>query len=113
MTEPPIPLTALSEAQRAQATQRFTIIRSALEDGVTQTQVASTHNISVSTVRRWVKRYREKGLAGLADAKVRSDIGEEPPIGIVGVGMHPLVGVCPLCGALSVTITEVGSFSAL
>src|SRR2546421_2886531 len=76
MTEPPIPLTALSEAQRAQATQRFTIIRSALEDGVTQTQVASTHNISVSTVRRWVKRYREKGLAGLADAKVRSDKGK-------------------------------------
>jgi transposase-like protein len=76
MTELPIPLTALSEAQRAQATQRFTIIRSALEDGVTQTQVASAHNISVSTVRRWVKRYREKGLAGLADAKVRSDKGK-------------------------------------
>ena len=76
MTEPPIPLTALSEAQRAQATQRFTIIRSALEDGVTQTRVASTHNISVSTVRRWMKRYREKGLAGLADAKVRSDKGK-------------------------------------
>jgi putative transposase len=76
MTEPPIPLTALSEAQRAQATERLTIIRSALEDGVTQTQVASTHNISVSTVRRWVKRYREKGLAGLADAKARSDKGK-------------------------------------
>jgi putative transposase len=76
MTEPPVPLTALSEAQRAQATQRLTIIRSALEDGVTQTQVASTHNISVSTIRRWVKRYREKGLAGLADAKVRSDKGK-------------------------------------
>jgi putative transposase len=76
MTKPPLPLTALSEAQRAQATQRLTIIRSALEDGVTQTQVASTHHISVSTVRRWVKRYREKGLAGLADAKVRSDKGK-------------------------------------
>ncbi|GHO72342.1 hypothetical protein KSD_01130 [Ktedonobacter sp. SOSP1-85] len=76
MMEPPIPLTALSEAQRAQATQRFTIIRLALEDGVTQTQIASTHNISVSTVRRWVKRYREKGLAGLADAKVHSDKGK-------------------------------------
>src|SRR6266849_1664046 len=86
MTEPPVPLTALSEAQRAQATQRFTIIRSALEDGVTQTQVASTHNISVSTVRRWVKRYREKGLAGLADAKVRSDKGKSrhlPPEAII------------------------------
>ena len=76
MTEPPIPLTALSKAQRAQATQHFTIIPSALEDGVTQTQVASTHHISVSTIRRWVKRYREKGLAGLADAKMRSDKGK-------------------------------------
>jgi DNA-binding NarL/FixJ family response regulator len=64
MTEPPVLLTALSEAQRAQATQRLTIIRSALEDGVTQTQVASPHHLSVSTVRRWGKRYREKGLAG-------------------------------------------------
>src|SRR5437588_2246191 len=76
MTESPIPLTALSKAQRAQATQHFTIIPSALEDGVTQTPVASTHHISVSTVRRWVKRYREKGLASLADAKVRSDKGK-------------------------------------
>src|SRR6266581_2845557 len=76
MTEPPLLLTALSEAQRAQATERLTIIRSALEDGVTQTQVASTHHISVSTVRRWVKRYREKGLAGLANRSVRSDKGK-------------------------------------
>ena len=30
----------------------------------------------MSTVRRWVKRYREKGLASLADAKVRSDKGK-------------------------------------
>ena len=76
MMEPSIPLIALPEAQRAQATQRLTIIRSALEGGVTQTQVASTHNIAVSTVLRWVKRYREKGFAGLADAKVRSDKGK-------------------------------------
>ena len=76
MTEPPVPLTALSEDQRAQAHTRFTIIRPALEDGVTQAQVARTHNIPASTVKRWVKRYREKGLAGLADAKARSDKGK-------------------------------------
>ncbi len=76
MTEPPIPLTALSEDQRAQAQTRFAIIRPALEDGVTQAQVACTHNIAPSTVQRWVKRYREKGLAGLADAKTRSDKGK-------------------------------------
>src|SRR5258708_19585587 len=71
-----VPLTALSEDQRAQAHTRFTIIRPALEDGITQAQVARTHNIPASTVRRWVKRYREKGLAGLADAATRSDKGK-------------------------------------
>jgi putative transposase len=71
-----VPLTALSEDQRAQAHTRFTIIRPALEDGITQAQVARTHNIPASTVRRWVKRYREKGLAGLADTKGRSDKGK-------------------------------------
>ncbi len=75
MVEPPVPLTALSEDQRAQAHTRFTIIRPALEDGIPQAQVARTHNISKSTIGRWVKRYREQGLAGLADAKARSDKG--------------------------------------
>jgi hypothetical protein len=36
MTEQPVPLTSLSEDQRAQAHSRFPIIRPALEDGVTQ-----------------------------------------------------------------------------
>ncbi len=66
MSAPSVPLTALSDAQRAQGQTRFTIIRPALEDGVTQAQVARTHTIPASTVQRWVKRYREKGLAGLA-----------------------------------------------
>ncbi len=76
MEASPIPLTALTEAQRAQAHTRFTIIRPALEDGITQAQVARTHNIPDSTVRRWMKRYREKGMAGLADRSVRSDKGK-------------------------------------
>ena len=75
MVEPPILLTALSEDQRAQAHTRFTIIRPALEDGVSQAQVARTHNISKSTIARWVKRYREHGLTGLADRSARSDKG--------------------------------------
>jgi hypothetical protein len=64
MTELPIPLTALSEAQRAQATQRFTIIRSVLEDGVTQTQVASTHHISVSTECQPKERWEKERVQG-------------------------------------------------
>ncbi|HEX6484456.1 MAG TPA: helix-turn-helix domain-containing protein [Ktedonobacteraceae bacterium] len=50
-----VPLTALSEDQRAQAHSRFPIMRPALEDGVTQAQVAGTHTITVSTIQRWVK----------------------------------------------------------
>jgi hypothetical protein len=36
MLKPPLPLTVLSEAQRAQAQERFEIIRPALEEDVTQ-----------------------------------------------------------------------------
>jgi putative transposase len=74
--ETPVPLTTLSEAQRAQAQTRFSIIRPALEDGISQAQVARTHNIPASTVRRWVKRYREQGWASLADRRTRSDKGK-------------------------------------
>ena len=76
MTKPHVPLTALSEEQRAQAQSRFAIIRPALEDGITQAQVARTHNIPASTIQRWVKGYRDEGLAGLADRSARSDKGK-------------------------------------
>ncbi len=63
-------------AQREQAQKRFTTIRPALEDGVIAVQVSRTQNIPASTVRRWMKHYRDKSLAGLADAKTRSDKGK-------------------------------------
>ena len=75
MPKPPQPLTALTSAQRAQAQERFEIIRPALEEGVTQAQVARTHQISASTVQSWIKRYREKRFAGLAN-EGRSDKGK-------------------------------------
>ena len=70
-----VPLTALSEAQRAQALERLEIIRPALEKKVPQAQVARAHEISPSTIQLWVKQYREKGLAGLAPSP-RSDKGK-------------------------------------
>src|SRR6266705_2271516 len=76
MTEPFFPLAALSEAQRAQALERFTIIRPALEEGVSRAQVARTSKKAPSTVQLWIKRYREKGLAGLANNVARSDKGK-------------------------------------
>jgi transposase-like protein len=71
MVEPSIPLTALSQAYT-----RFTLIRPALEEGVSQAEVACTHHISKSTIGRRVKRYREIGLAGLADVHMRSEKGK-------------------------------------
>jgi putative transposase len=70
----PSALTSLSEAQRAQALERFTIIRPALEKEITQAEVARTHQISLRTVQRWIKHYREQGLTGLADP-ARADKG--------------------------------------
>src|SRR5207244_6869311 len=52
------------------------VIRPALEDGVSQAQVARTHQIAPSTVQQWITRYREKGLCGLANHVVRSDKGK-------------------------------------
>jgi putative transposase len=76
MTKPPVPLTALSEEQRAQAQSRFAIICPALDDGVAQAQVARIHNIPASAIQRWVKRSRDESLASLADRSVRSDKGK-------------------------------------
>ncbi len=75
MVEQVIPLTTLSEAQRRQALERFAVLRPALEEGASQTQIARDHQMALSTVQRWIKSYREKGLAGLAPA-TRSDKGK-------------------------------------
>jgi hypothetical protein len=58
MVEPSIPLTAFSEDQRAQAHTRWTFIRPALEDRISQAQVVRTHHISKSTIAQWVKRFQ-------------------------------------------------------
>ncbi len=75
MAKVPVPLTALSEEQRVEAYARFEILRPALEEGVSQAQVARTNHISKSTVQRWMTRYREQGLAGLATT-ARKDKGK-------------------------------------
>jgi putative transposase len=75
MTKQSALLTRLSGAGLAQALERFAILRPALEDGVPQTQIARTHRLPLSTVQRWIKRYREHGLTGLAHQQ-RSDRGK-------------------------------------
>jgi len=57
-------LTTLSEQQRAQALERFAMIRPAVEKEISQAQVAPTHHLAPSTVQLWVKQYRETGRGG-------------------------------------------------
>lgn len=64
----------LSESERTIALSRFKIIQPFLEDGVPLTQIVSDQNISLSTARRWVSRYRQKGLVGLI-RNSRTDCG--------------------------------------
>jgi putative transposase len=75
MAEASFPLTSLTETQRTQALERFALLRPALEGEISQTQLAREHQIPLSTMQRWIKQYREKGLAGLANAR-RSDKGK-------------------------------------
>ncbi|SRR5712691_6458839 len=81
MTESFFPLTALSEVQRAQALERFTIIRPALEDGVSQAQVARASKKAESTIR--------PAAPG----------GRRDPADGRGPGPHPDTGRCAEHGA--------------
>lgn len=65
----------LSDADRAEALSRFRILRLFLEDGVPLATIALKEGITVRTARRWLKRYREDGLAGLA-RRPRTDKGK-------------------------------------
>jgi putative transposase len=56
------------------ALERFRIIRPILEDGAALPKIAKHHGCDTSTLKRWVRRYRKQGLAGLG-RKDRSDKG--------------------------------------
>jgi putative transposase len=74
MRDPPQTLTTLSEAERALAMKRFSILQPVLEEGVAQTEVARLHHIPLRTIQRWMSQYRQHGLVGLARQE-RSDRG--------------------------------------
>lgn len=56
---------SLPEAERARALDRFRILQSFLEEEIPLTQVARQHGLALRTAQRWVKQYRQHGLAGL------------------------------------------------
>lgn len=72
--EPPYPLTALDDAQRAAALARFTLLQPHLEAGVTLRALAVQHGVAYRTLQAWLASYRQHGLAGLA-RQPRADRG--------------------------------------
>ena len=67
-------LTELNEVQRRQALARYRILQPYLEGRVTLKSILDTHGLSRRTAQRWVRQYRQVGLAGLA-RRQRSDRG--------------------------------------
>jgi putative transposase len=68
-------LTELNEQERAEAIARYKIIQPFLEGQATLKTVAKADGISYRTVQRWVRRYRQCGLVGLA-RKRRRDVNQ-------------------------------------
>ena len=59
-------LTEFNEAQRSQALDRFGLLRPFLEDRVPLAEIARQRKLPLRTLERWLQRYRQRGLAGLA-----------------------------------------------
>ncbi len=59
-------LTELPEPERQQALERFHRLRPHLEYNAPLAPIARDAKVTLRTAQRWVRRYRERGLAGLA-----------------------------------------------
>ncbi len=68
-------LTQFSERQRGQALDRFGVLRAHVEDKVPLAEIARQHKLPLRTLERWMRGYREHGLAGLV-RKPRSNRGQ-------------------------------------
>ena len=60
------------EEQRQVAMERFAVLQPHLEEGVPLAQAARQAGVPLRTAERWLARYRQSGLTGLA-RPVRSD----------------------------------------
>lgn len=69
----------MGKSHTKSAVDKFEIIRPHLEESVPLPKIAKNQTITSRTLKRWVKSYRENGLAGL-ERKERSDKGERPTI---------------------------------
>jgi putative transposase len=67
-------LTGLAAARIEEAMARVAVLKRHLEDGVPLSRAAADADISIRTAERWLSRYLNGGLVGLARS-ARSDIG--------------------------------------
>ncbi len=70
-----LPLTQLTERERAKAMERFDVLRPVLEGREPLAVIADQHQLSRRTLQRWLRRYHTEGLAGLS-RKRRTDRGD-------------------------------------
>ena len=68
-------LASLTEVQRAEAMERYAVLRPHLESGVPLARAAAMAKVPVRSAQRWLARYQHKGLAGLV-RPVRRDAGQ-------------------------------------
>ena len=68
-------LAELTGDQREEAVARFAVLKPYLDDGLSLAQAASDAGVPVRTARRWLAKYRAKGMPGLARS-ARSDAGQ-------------------------------------
>ncbi len=66
------PVVTLTEAQRQVAMERFAVLQPHLDEDVPLARAARQAGVPIRTAERWLARYRQRGLAGLA-RPVRSD----------------------------------------
>lgn len=60
------PVVTLTEAQRQVAMERFAVLQPHLEEDVSLARAARQAGVPIRTAERWLARYRQRGLAGLA-----------------------------------------------
>ena len=66
------PVVTLTEEQRQMAMKRFAVLQPHLDEDVPLARAARQAGVPIRTAERWLARYRQRGLAGLA-RPVRSD----------------------------------------
>jgi putative transposase len=56
-----LPLTQLTERERAQAMERFDVLRPVLEGQEQLAAIADHYQMSLRTLQRWIRRYHTEG----------------------------------------------------